>query len=145
MPALIEGAARVIDGDTIEVRGMRVRLHGMDAPEARQTCDLAGKPYACGRAAAAALRALVGRDPVACEVVTPADRYGRPVAVCRAGGRDLGAAMVRAGMAVAAPRYSDRYLADEARARAARAGLWAARAQSPAAFRAAKRKAAAGS
>ena len=29
----ITGPARVIDGDTIEVQGERIRLHGIDAPE----------------------------------------------------------------------------------------------------------------
>ncbi len=29
----ITGPARVIDGDTIEVQGQRICLHGIDAPE----------------------------------------------------------------------------------------------------------------
>ncbi len=32
----ITGQPRVIDGDTIEVAGQRLRLHGIDAPESRQ-------------------------------------------------------------------------------------------------------------
>ena len=32
--ATLSGSARVIDGDTLEVRGTRIRLHGIDAPEA---------------------------------------------------------------------------------------------------------------
>ncbi len=36
--AEISGQARVIDGDTIEVAGQHIRLHGIDAPELRQTC-----------------------------------------------------------------------------------------------------------
>lgn len=39
-PALVDvtGPVRVIDGDALEVRGERIRLHGIDAPEERQTC-----------------------------------------------------------------------------------------------------------
>ena len=36
--AEITGAARVIDGDTIDIAGERIRLHGIDAPESGQTC-----------------------------------------------------------------------------------------------------------
>ena len=32
----VTGPARVIDGDTIEVAGERIRLHGIDAPESGQ-------------------------------------------------------------------------------------------------------------
>ena len=42
MPALaladITGPAKVIDGDSIDIAGQRIRLHGIDAPDGRQNC-----------------------------------------------------------------------------------------------------------
>ncbi len=35
---VITGPARVVDGDTLEIAGERIRLHGIDAPETNQTC-----------------------------------------------------------------------------------------------------------
>ena len=36
----ITGQPRVIDGDTLEIQGQRIRLHGIDAPEGKQLCWL---------------------------------------------------------------------------------------------------------
>ncbi len=119
----LSGQARVIDGDTFAVAGQRVRLHGIDAPETRQTCSRDGRKWACGRAATKAMRRLVGRDPVRCEVRNR-DRYGRAVATCFAGGRDLQRQLVRQGLALAYRRYSTRYVPDEDAARAEGLGLW---------------------
>ncbi len=121
--ATIAGPATVIDGDTLDIAGVRVRLWGIDAPESRQVCSVAGTEYPCGGRATQHLRALVGGRPVACEP-RGADRYGRTVAVCRSDGRDLGAAMVRDGWAVAFVRYSLDYVAQEQEAKTARRGLW---------------------
>ena len=46
-----EGPARVIDGDTLDIAGERIRLHGIDAPEKDQTCSIDGQKWACGVAA----------------------------------------------------------------------------------------------
>ncbi len=49
----ITGPARVIDGDTIEVAGERVGLHGIDAPESGQRCRRRGVSWLCGADASA--------------------------------------------------------------------------------------------
>ena len=77
----ITGSARVIDGDTIEVQGQRIRLHGIDAPEGRQLCFNDGEPWLCGTDATNALRQKIGDRPVTCEELDR-DRYERIVAKC---------------------------------------------------------------
>jgi endonuclease YncB( thermonuclease family) len=69
-PALAEtlsGQASIVDVDTIEIHGQRIRLLGIDAPESRQLCKSAsGEPYNCGGNAAFALADRIGRSAVIC-------------------------------------------------------------------------------
>lgn len=125
-----DGSVRVVDGDTLEWQGKRVRLFGIDAPEKRQSCDRNGQSWDCGLWSATMLARAVQSGPVTCDRMNT-DRYGRMVAICTAAGVDLARAQVRAGAAQAYTRYSDRYADDEAQAKAARAGLWAGRMVSP--------------
>ncbi|MBM3530547.1 MAG: thermonuclease family protein [Alphaproteobacteria bacterium] len=118
------GRARVVDGDSLEVSGRRVRLFGIDAPEARQDCrDGRGRVYACGEEARRALSVAIGGRPVTCTPVGAS--HDRSVAVCTAGERDLSEAMVRNGHALELRRFSNgRYAEAEREARAAKRGLW---------------------
>jgi len=116
--------ARVIDGDTIDISGQRIRLHGIDTPEAKQTCQREGATWLCGAAATKALRKLIGGARITC-IRRDKDRYGRVVAVCHANGLNLNAAMVQSGMALAYRKYSDDYTGQEMSAKAGRRGLWA--------------------
>lgn len=120
----VVGKPRIVDGDTLEVAGQDVRLHGIDAPESQQTCKVDGKGYYCGSLATEALRDLIGGRRVRCEQ-TDTDRYGRVVAICYGPeGTDLNGAMVAAGWALAYRRYSTRYIDEEAAAEEAGRGVW---------------------
>jgi len=120
----IIGAASIIDGDTIEVHGQRIRLHGIDAPESRQECIRNGESWLCGKDATQALADKVGSGLLEC-LPKDRDRYGRTVAVCRLDGEDLNAWIVREGWALAYRHYSLDYVADEDAAREAKRGIWA--------------------
>ncbi len=126
----LAGVASIIDGDTLDIHGQRIRLYGIDAPESKQLCEEGGKPVRCGQAAAKALDALIGRRPVSC-LAKDRDRYGRTVAVCHLGKVDLNDWMVRGGHAVAYTRYGRDYAAAEAEARRARRGVWAGTFETP--------------
>lgn len=117
------GEARVIDGDTLQVAGERVRLHGIDAPETRQSCSVGGIGYACGQNAKRLLAGATAGKVITCKG-DKRDRYGRLVAVCFAGEDDLNAMMVRDGWALAYRRFGKDYIVEETEARAAGAGLW---------------------
>ncbi len=135
------GRASVIDGDTLEIHGQRIRLEGIDALESSQPCTHreTGQNWRCGQRAALWLSDLIGAKPVTC---TPAgtDRYKRVLAHCTVGGEDIGSEMVRNGWAVAYVRYSTRYEPEEAEARKAGAGIWATEFEPPWDWRRSKRK-----
>ncbi len=127
----IVGRASVIDGDTIEIQGQRIRLHGVDAPEKGQPCfDASGNIYRCGQVAAMALDHLIGASPVSCRE-RDTDRYGRTVAICAVRGVDIEAWLVRNGHAFAYRRYSSDYIGAEQEAKNNRRGLWAGHTQAP--------------
>ena len=113
----------MIDGDTIEIHGQRVRLFGIDAPESRQTCEADRQIYRCGQKAALALADRIGQQTVACQQ-RDIDRYGRIVAICSASGEDLNAWLVSQGWALAYRHYSTAYVGDEDAARTAPLGIW---------------------
>jgi endonuclease YncB( thermonuclease family) len=120
----IFGRARVIDGDTIDVAGARIRLEGIDAPEIEQSCaDPAGTRWSCGRAAARELRTHLAGQALRCET-SGVDGYRRLLATCALpDGSEVNAWLVREGWALAYG-FSGVYRAEEAEAQAARRGIW---------------------
>ena len=131
----IVGRASVIDGDTIEIHGTRIRLFAIDAVEARQTCTThAGRIWPCGREAAFALADHITGKTLACEPLDT-DRYGRIVARCFAAGEDIGAWSVAHGWSIAATRYSTIYINVQRQAVAEDRGIWGGTFEDPQTFR----------
>ena len=122
---------KVVDGDTIEIAGDQIRLHGIDAFEGRQRCWRAdGTPWACGRVAARELRKKIAGGRTSCRE-HGRDQYDRALGTCYANGVDLNGWMVSQGLALAYRRYSRRYVGDENAARAARAGAHSGKYEPP--------------
>jgi len=107
----VAGKPRIIDGDTIELSGQKIRLHGIDAPEAKQTCTREGKEWRCGQEATWALARIIEEHWVTCKP-KDRDRYGRIVAVCHMaeGQIDINGLMVEQGWALAYRKYSEDYV-----------------------------------
>lgn len=142
----VVGEAGVTDGDTIrmgmavaiengkstELTAVRIRFHGIDAPEKSQTCEGAlGKETFCGHDATKAMAEIVRGKVVTCYVLD-IDRYKRLVSVCAVPGvPDINAELVKRGLVVAYREYSTDYVDEEEAARAARVGLWAGKFEMP--------------
>ena len=117
---------RVIDGDTLELSGIKYRLHGIDAPETSQVCRTAnGGTWQCGKAAVEALETLAAGGQMTCDS-RGVDKYGRTIGVCTVNGKDINAEMVNRGLAWSFKRYSHDYDTLEESARAKHIGIWQA-------------------
>jgi endonuclease YncB( thermonuclease family) len=98
--ANISGTALIVDGDTIAISGMNVRLNGIDTPERQQTCKKAGVTWRCGYEATEALRRWTYTKEVRC-VGDRTDRFGKLVADCFVDGYNLNARLVYEGWTLA--------------------------------------------
>jgi endonuclease YncB( thermonuclease family) len=79
----LTGQASIIDGDTLEIHGTRIRLWGIDAPESNQLCrGDDSTQYRCGAKAANDLDSFLAKRPIDCAPVN-LDQYRRTVAVCQ--------------------------------------------------------------
>jgi endonuclease YncB( thermonuclease family) len=56
-------SARVIDGDTREWKGERIRLQGFDALEIKQSCERDGGTWLCGKPALVRAKRNNGSPP----------------------------------------------------------------------------------
>jgi endonuclease YncB( thermonuclease family) len=100
----ITGSSRVIDGDTVSVNNIHVRLKGVDAAER-------GTPL--GDDATQVMRGIVNGSELTC-TLTGEHTWHREVGYCfTAAGVDINREIIAMGAALACPRYSTRYLPDE--------------------------------
>ena len=118
---------RVIDADTIEISGQKIRLSGIDAPELKQTCkDATDQIYNCGKEATEKLLKLLKsmpEYPIQCEF-TGKDVYGRLIGDCRIKNININSWIVRNGWAIAYRKYSMKYVDEESFAKANTLGIW---------------------
>ena len=136
--ANVTGNARIVDGDTIHIGKTKIRLHGIDAPESKQTCTADGKVWPCGQEATQALVEAISDQSVTCKG-DKRDRYKRLLAVCYVGNINLNAMMVSNGWDLAYRKYSADVVDDEAVAEKARVGLWRGEFEKPWEWRRSKR------
>jgi endonuclease YncB( thermonuclease family) len=128
------GNAKAKDGDSLVVAGQDIRLHGIDAPELKQTCGSPDGEYECGRMARDELRKLIRSQTISCRTLE-VDRYQRQVAVCKTGEMEINREMVRLGWAIAYFRHSTAYAREQKEAKAARRGIWRGRFEMPENYR----------
>lgn len=132
----VRGLAVAIDGDTLDMSGERIRLFGIDAPEAQQICERNNQAWKCGEDATVLLSKMVAGKVIRCEPIDR-DAYDRVVARCYVGDSDLGAVLVREGLAVALANGAEAYSVEEATSKRYKLGLWGSVFQTPADYRAA--------
>ena len=133
----IEGKATVVAGDQLRVGPTLVRLFGIEAPEAGQTCaGPGGKSASCGANAKAALQRLIAGKQVACELSAASANAAAASATCRINGADIAGQLVRGGHVFAQTGLFATYASAEREASSARAGLWRGDAVRPAQYRA---------
>lgn len=92
------GAVRVIDGDTFEYRGDRIRIADIDTPELAGRC---ASEIALARRATDRLRELLTAGPFELHSVSgrDEDRFGRKLRIVTRAGASLGDRLVAEGLA----------------------------------------------
>ena len=142
-----------IDGETLFLRGVEVKLFGMDAVESDQVCqDGDGLDYPCGRRATLALQALLQKSQVVCFPLFAVNAQ-RVVAACElvdagqdmptdprdfiggGGPNNLSRIMIAKGHALGVGMGAESFQEEQSRAQQRRLGIWQGPFQLPSAWR----------
>ena len=139
----ITGYAIIIDGDTIKIDTKKIRLHGIDAPEKKQTCKKPyltigffsfTKNYLCGQVSTDKLTKKINNQIIKCKIKN-VDRYNRLIGECYKRNENLNSWLVSNGYAVAYRKYSKKYTLEEMNAKNNKLGIWQGKFEMPWDFR----------
>jgi len=130
----IIGKAKIIDGDTIHIKNNKIRFHGIDAPETKQTCKINDEVWFCGKQSTKELKNLINKQEVKC-ITNDVDIYNRFVAICYVNEININQWMVKSGWAIAYRYYSTDYIIEEKYARDNELGIWKSEFLKPYAYR----------
>ena len=130
----IIGKPKIIDGDTIHINKIKIRLHGIDTPEIKQKCTYKEEEWFCGKQASIELKKLINNQIIKC-ITNDIDIYNRYVAICFVNETNLNQLMVKKGWAVAYRYYSTDYIIEEKYARDNKLGIWKGEFEKPYIYR----------
>ena len=121
---------KIIDGDTIELNGEKIRFSGIDTPELKQTCSINNEIIFCGIEAKKLLVDKIASNEINC-ISEGKDQYKRTLAECFVNDLSLSSYLVKNGYAFAYRKYSKKFIADEDFARSNNLGIWSMKFEYP--------------
>ena len=134
----VEGRGVALTGDMLRVGRMTVRLSGIEAPVAGQTCESAsGSSWHCDTVAREALTRVLANGRVRCKLGS-SDDDGHRFGTCHSGDKDVAAELVSGGHVFATSGLFTSYGSLESAARSGKAGIWSGEAARPDDYRAQK-------
>lgn len=120
----LNGPAKVIDADTLEIDGERIALHGVEAPSEDWQCTASdASVWDCGNAAKLALSQHIDGASLSCQE-RGRNEAKQVLSVCTLHGVELNAWLVREGWARSSDLESSVYAEQQQQAMAAGKGLW---------------------
>ena len=110
------GKASIIDGDTIIIKGEKIRFAGIDTPERNKV----GHEFSKKK-----LKQKIGNNVVVCIREPNLDPWGRTVAECFIGYDSISSYMVKSGYACDYVKYSKKkYAKEQLYAKSKKLGIW---------------------
>ncbi|MBM3631266.1 MAG: thermonuclease family protein [Alphaproteobacteria bacterium] len=125
---------KIIDGDTIQLDGKKIRFNGIDAPELNQKCKINNIIVNCGKDSRTILVNKILNNKPNC-IIEGLDIYQRSLAECFINNESLSSYLVKNGYAFAYRKYSKKFISDEDYARINRIGMWSMEFEFPWEFR----------